>query len=179
MDKDHLKENLKAAVKDYNDFPTKGIVFKDICPIFNDPLLTKTLFDVMSDDIKDIDFTHLVGLESRGFLFLAPLAITLEKKFMLIRKPGKLPGKVISRKYKKEYGEDFLEVQDGVLNENCKCLIVDDLLATGGTAEAAAELILQAGGKIAGFVFLIELNGLNGMDKLQKFGGTTEVILKF
>lgn len=158
---------LKSFIRDIEDFPKKGIVFKDITPLLKDPqafnYATKALLDLI--DTKEIN--KVVGMESRGFFFAPLLASKLKCGFVPIRKVGKLPAKTIQETYALEYGEDVLEIHEDAIQKGDRVLIHDDVLATGGTAEAVCKLVTRLGGEIVQCNFLIELDFLHGKDKLK------------
>jgi adenine phosphoribosyltransferase len=160
---------LKVAIRDIPDFPKEGIVFKDITPIMMNSELSNEVLDHLCDLYKDSGIDAIAGIESRGFLFGYPLAMRLGLPFILIRKKGKLPYKKISHSYDLEYGSATIEMHTDAVRENQRVLIHDDLLATGGSAEAAAVLVEKSGGKVAGFNFLVSLNFLDGDKKLENF----------
>ena len=164
-----IELKIKDAIRDVVDFPKPGIVFKDITPILSDPLLTKEVVDEMARQVKDLSLDAIVGVESRGFWFGIMLANELGIPFVPIRKKGKLPYKTVSYAYDLEYGSAEIEMHKGAIKENWNVLIHDDLLATGGTAAAAAELIRLEKGKIAGFSFVIDLTFLKGSVLLKKY----------
>lgn len=164
-----VEEKLRSAIRDVPDFPKPGIVFKDITPIMQNAELSNEVLDEMYAMYKDQDISAVAGIESRGFLFGYPLAMRLGLPFILIRKKGKLPYKKISYDYDLEYGSATIEMHVDAVGNKQKVLIHDDLLATGGSAEAAAHLIEKSGGEVAGFNFLVGLNFLNGEEKLKKF----------
>lgn len=158
--------DLKALIKDIPDFPQPGIVFRDITTLLQDPGGLKQTIDQISEQGAKLNPDCIVGIESRGFIFGMPTAYNLSKGFVPVRKGGKLPRAVHAVEYSLEYGKDRLEVHQDAFTPGSSVLIVDDLLATGGTAAAAAELIQKAGAKVAGFAFVIELVGLAGRDNL-------------
>ena len=160
-------ENLKKYIVEIKDFPRKGIVFKDLNPIYKDPKRWNELMLPLQKLISSSKPDYLAGIESRGFISASALAFKHDVGFIPIRKPKKLPGKVIGVNYKLEYGEDRLEIQEHSIEHNSKIIIIDDLLATGGTAEAAGKLIKLAGGNLIGFAFLVELTELQGRNKLD------------
>jgi adenine phosphoribosyltransferase len=164
-----LEEKIKSIIRDVPDFPKEGIIFKDITPIMLDAQLSNEIVDYMAGFYKDKGLTKIAGIESRGFLFGYPLAMKLGLPFILIRKAGKLPYHKISHSYDLEYGSATIEMHVDAINDSDKVLIHDDLLATGGSAQAAAELINKCGGEIAGFSFLVALNFLNGNEKLMQY----------
>tara|TARA_Y100000766_G_C18904620_1_gene605156 strand:+ start:1760 stop:2278 length:519 start_codon:yes stop_codon:yes gene_type:complete len=161
-------ENLKKYISEIKDFPKEGIVFKDINPIYKDPKLWNELMIPLQKLISTSKPDYLAGIESRGFISASALAFKHEIGFIPIRKPNKLPGNVLGVNYKLEYGEDRLEIQQNVIEKNSRVLVIDDLLATGGTASAAGNLIKKAGGNLIGFAFLIELLELEGRIKLDR-----------
>ncbi len=160
-------ENLKKYIKEINDFPKDGIVFKDLNPIYKDPNIWNELMLPLQKLITTSKPDYIAGIESRGFISASALAFKLQVGFIPIRKPHKLPGEVIGVNYKLEYGDDKLEIQQNSFEKNSKILIIDDLLATGGTASAAGKLIRNAGGNLIGYAFLVELTELNGRNKLD------------
>ncbi len=160
-----LEESIKKAIRDVADFPKPGILFKDITPIFYDQKLCSQIVDGFIEKM-DKKPDAIVGIESRGFLFGFLMANKLNIPFVLIRKSGKLPYKTVSYEYALEYGTSKIEIHEGALEKDWNVLIHDDLLATGGTAEAAAELVKKLGAKVFGFNFVVGLEFLNGKDKL-------------
>ncbi len=158
--------NLDSYIRDIPDFPKKGIVFKDITPLLASPEGFKQTIDVLADEYAGAGVTKVMGAEARGFIFGGALAYRLGAGFVPARKPGKLPHAIKSVVYALEYGTDTLEVHADAIGADDVVLIVDDVLATGGTAAAKAELVRAAGGRVAGFAFLIELDFLNGREKL-------------
>ena len=157
-----LEERVRAAVRDVPDFPKPGIVFKDITPLLLDAALFREVTDAMADWARAADVTHIVGIESRGFIFGAPVAQALGAGFVPMRKPGKLPGVTVSERYALEYGTDTLEVHADAFTGSRGVMIVDDVLATGGTAAAACRLVARAGGAVVLCGFLMELGFLDG-----------------
>ena len=164
-----ISERLDQVIRDVPDFPKPGILFKDITPILLDAQLTRDLVDEMAISVKDLNLDAIVGVESRGFWFGIMLANKLNIPFIPIRKKGKLPYKTVSYKYDLEYGSAEIEMHQEELKENWNVLIHDDLLATGGTAAASAELILMQKAKVAGFSFVVDLAFLNGSETLKKY----------
>ena len=160
-------EHLKKYINEIKDFPKEGIVFKDINPIYKDPELWNEIMFPLQKLISTYKPKYIAGIESRGFITASALAYKNNIGFIPIRKPNKLPGEVIGINYKLEYGDDRLEIQKNLFNKNSNIILVDDLLATGGTACAAGKLIEQAGGKLIGYLFLLELTKLKGRDKLN------------
>jgi adenine phosphoribosyltransferase len=169
----NLEERIKSVIRDVPDFPKKGIIFKDISTIMLDPALSADIIDHLVEIYKDLGIEAIAGIESRGFLFGYPLAIRLGVPFILIRKQGKLPYKKISHDYELEYGTATIEMHTDVIKPGQKVLIHDDLLATGGSASAAAELIQKCGGEVIGFNFLVSLSFLDGTKKLQNYSKNT------
>lgn len=173
-----LKEKLEKTIENIPDFPKAGIQFKDITPIFLDPSLYQ---DVIQDFVEfskgKVDV--VCGIESRGYLFGIAIAVALGVSFVLIRKKGKLPPPFVGQKYDLEYGSSEIEMKTGHIQPGQKVLIHDDLLATGGTTEAAALLIEKQGGVASQFSFLIGLKDLNGKQKLEKFGAEIHTILEY
>ncbi|MXS70533.1 adenine phosphoribosyltransferase [Flavobacteriaceae bacterium W22] len=178
MASEQLIKRLEATIENIPDFPIPGIQFKDISPIFLDPKLYE---DVIADLVKfsrgKVD--AVCGIESRGYLFGIAVAVALDVPFVLIRKKGKLPPPVISEKYDLEYGSAEIETREGQIKKGQKVLIHDDLLATGGTTEAAAKLVQKQGADVVQFSFLIGLKDLNGEEKLRKFSADIYSILQY
>ena len=158
--------NLDSFLRDVPDFPKPGIMFKDISPLHASPKAMAYTIDSMAERVSDMKIQSIAGIESRGFLFGTPLAMKLGVGFTPIRKPGKLPADTTAVEYLLEYGTDKLEIHNDAVNDGDAVLIVDDVLATGGTAQAACELVKLVGGSIAGCLFLLELGFLNGREKL-------------
>lgn len=159
--------DLSKFIRDIPNFPRDGIVFKDITPLLADPAAFQESVDRMSDYFEGAAIDAVAAAEARGFLFAAPLALRLKKPLVPLRKPGKLPHRTYSLKYELEYGTAELHMHVDGVNQGSKVLLVDDLLATGGTMEAAAQLIEQAGGTVTGFAFLVELDFLAGRQRLK------------
>jgi adenine phosphoribosyltransferase len=174
-----LIEKLKGTIRDVPNFPKEGIVFKDISTIMLDPVLSGQVLDYLTDYYKNANLDAVAGIESRGFLFGYPLAIRLGIPFILIRKEGKLPYKKISHAYQLEYGSAVIEMHTDAITAGQSVLIHDDLLATGGSAAAAAELIQKCGGTIAGFSFLVGLDFLNGEEKLKQFSDNIVNLVRY
>lgn len=162
-------EKLKELIRDVPDFPVKGIIFKDITPLLLNPKAFQFAVEKMTEPFKGEKVDKVMAVESRGFIFGAPIALKLNAGLVLIRKKGKLPWKTLTYSYSLEYGEETVEVHEDAINEGEKVLIVDDLLATGGTARAMIELAKKLGGKVAGVTFLIELTFLKGREKLKDY----------
>lgn len=169
--------NLESKIRNIQDFPKPGIGFKDITTLLKDGEAFKEAIDKIVENLKDKDIDYVVGPEARGFLLGAPVAYALGVGFVPIRKPGKLPAEVVSFEYDLEYGTDKIEMHKDSIEEGKKVAIIDDLLATGGTVEAATKLIESLGGEIASIQFLIELEFLNGRNKLK--GYDVESIIKY
>lgn len=161
-----IEAKIKKVIRDVHDFPKAGIIFKDITPIMMDPILSNEILDYLHDLYSQQRIDVVAGIESRGFLFGYALAMKLNVPFVLIRKSGKLPYEKISYSYELEYGNATIEMHTDAIKKNQRVLIHDDLLATGGSAEAASKLIIQAGGIVAGFNFLVGLDFLKGDDKI-------------
>jgi adenine phosphoribosyltransferase len=157
---------VRAAIRDVPDFPKKGIVFKDLTPVLADPALFGKVIDAFVARWKDQRIARVVSVESRGFLFGAPLAYAIGAGLGIVRKPGKLPYQTVREAYDLEYGQDALELHIDAVTAGERVLVVDDLLATGGTAAAAARLVERQGGVVAGLAFVVELGVLNGRDRL-------------
>lgn len=160
-------KTVRDYITDIPDFPEKGIIFRDITTVFQSAEGMKLAVDGIIDLVGDLEFDVVAGTESRGFLLGAPVAYALGKGFVLIRKKGKLPRETVSKKYALEYGEAEIEIHKDAVKPGERVLLVDDLIATGGTIRAAAELIERLGGSVAGAAFLIELAGLEGRKTLE------------
>ena len=161
--------NLKEKISEYQDFPKKGILFRDFSPILNDPAAMSFVVEEFSKQFHPKDVDTFVGIESRGFIIASILAQKYGKGMVMLRKEGKLPGKTVKTSYTIEYGKAVLEIQKSALNQGEKVVICDDLLATGGTAKAAAKLVEEVGGKVTGFAFIIELTDLNGIKEINNY----------
>jgi adenine phosphoribosyltransferase len=161
---------IRAAIRDVPDFPVPGIRFRDITPLLADAELFIEVTDAMATPFLDAGITHVAGIESRGFILAAPVAQRLRGGFIPIRKRGKLPGPTLRERYGLEYGTDELEIHRDACPAASRVLIVDDVLATGGTALASARLIEEAGGTVAGFSFLAVLSSHAGASRLDEFG---------
>lgn len=160
---------LENIIRDVPDFPKPGIMFKDITPLLENPVVAKEILQTLKQKVAAFKPDAILGVESRGFLFGMPLAIELELPFITVRKKGKLPWKTVSYSYALEYGTAEVEMHVDSVKKGMRVLIHDDLLATGGTAAAAAELINMQGGSVAGFAFIVELGFLSGRQKLQSY----------
>ena len=160
-------EDLKQYIRDIPGFPKEGIVFHDITPLLQNAKAYEAAVDEMAKLLEGKEIDYLVGIEARGFIFASALAMKLGTGLVIVRKPGKLPYVTINASYNLEYGSDSLEVHRDAIHEGSKVVLVDDLLATGGTAAAAGELIGQLGGEVLGYCFLVELLELEGKKLLD------------
>ncbi len=158
--------DIRDHIRAVPDFPKPGIMFRDITPVMEDPAAYKAALAGLKQLLADVEFDNFAAIESRGFIFGGPLAVAMDKAMVLVRKAGKLPAKTRSVTYSLEYGEATLEAHVDSFKPGDRVLIVDDLLATGGTAEATAKLVIAAGATVAGFLFLVELDFLDGQAKL-------------
>ncbi len=158
---------LKEHIRDIPDFPKKGIVFKDITPVLRSPQAFAAAVDGLVDAVATHEFDLICGIESRGFLFGAAMAYRLGRGFIPVRKPGKLPYRTIQESYALEYGTNTVEIHEDAVDPGQRVLVVDDLLATGGTAEATGKLIRRLGGVVAAYLFVVELSFLNGRPRFQ------------
>ncbi|MBD1872073.1 adenine phosphoribosyltransferase [Nodosilinea sp. FACHB-131] len=158
--------DLKAHIRDIPDFPKPGILFRDITPLLGDPTALQYTIDLFAEQVAEHRPDYIVGIESRGFIFGMPLSYKLGVGFAPVRKPGKLPAAVHTASYALEYGKDTLELHQDAFPAGSRVLIIDDLIATGGTAAAAAQLVEQTDCTVAGYGFVIELVGLEGRTKL-------------
>ncbi|SHE84047.1 MULTISPECIES: adenine phosphoribosyltransferase [Caloramator] len=169
--------NLVEKIRIIEDFPKKGISFKDVTTLLKDGEAFKYAVDKMIEYAKDKNIDLVVGPEARGFVFGTPVAYGLGVGFVPVRKPGKLPADTLKYEYDLEYGSDCLEIHKDAIKPGQRVLIVDDLLATGGTIASVANLVEQLGGEVVGMCFLIELTGLNGREKLAKYD--VESLIKY
>lgn len=160
---------LKEIIRDIKDFPKEGIVFKDISTLLKDPDAFQEAIAQMVEHYSDLEFDYIVGIEARGFIVGAPMSLAMKKGFIPIRKPGKLPAETISANYELEYGTNTIEIHKDAVEPGDKILIIDDLLATGGTVKAAVELIEELGAEVVSIGFLLELGFLNGRDKFKGY----------
>jgi adenine phosphoribosyltransferase len=158
---------LKSALRQFPNFPSEGILFEDFLPIFAKPELFQKLVDAFKLHVGDTKVDYVVGLESRGFLFGPTLALALGAGFIPVRKPGKLPGQTLEATFQKEYGTDKFQIQEGVIPKGARVLVVDDILATGGSASAAGLLVEKSGAQVVEYLFVMELDFLKGRDKLN------------
>ncbi len=161
--------NLKEKIIEFPDFPSKGILFRDISPLLRDPETISFIVNEFSRRYKSTEVDLLAGIESRGFPLACALALKYNRGMIMIRKQGKLPGRTEKVSYNIEYGNATMEIQSDAVKSGQKVLICDDLLATGGTAEAAASLVEKIGGRVAGFVFIVELTELRGSEVIKNY----------
>ena len=171
--------DLKKYIRSIPDYPKKGILFRDITTLIKDKDAFKECIDQMSKILSDLKFDKIAAIESRGFLFASALCYNLSKPLILMRKKNKLPAEKYSQEFELEYGKATLEIHQDSINNNEKILIVDDLIATGGTAEAAAKLIEKSSGKVCAFIFVINLFDLNGRKLLEDKGYKTFSLIDF
>ena len=160
-------EDIKKSIRNVSDFPKPGIQFKDITPLLQAPELFNEVINIFYERYKEKNIDAIVGIESRGFIFAAPLALKLNCAFVLARKGGKLPSDIVTAHYDLEYGTDLIEMHKDAINGGDRILIVDDLIATGGTAKSTGFLVEKLGGNIVSFAFLINLVDLKGVEKLK------------
>lgn len=158
--------NLADYIRDIPDFPQPGIIFKDICPLLKDPQALRAAVDQLTEYARSLDVDYIVGIESRGFILGAPVAVQLGKGFIPVRKPGKLPYQTEKIEYSLEYGSGQLEIHADALAKGARVLVIDDLLATGGTVYGTRALVERLGATVAGVAFVIELTFLKGREKL-------------
>ena len=171
------KLNWQDEIRTIPDFPEKGILFRDITTLLKKGEAFAAMIDEVAEKVLPMNPEVIVGPESRGFILGAAVAYQLKKGFVPVRKPGKLPAEILSHEYALEYGTDVLEIHRDAIQKGQRVVVVDDLLATGGTAEATARMVEELGGVVAGFVFLIELTYLDGREKLE--GYSVETLLKY
>lgn len=172
-----MKE-LKDYIRSIPDFPNKGIIYRDITTVLQDKDGLQLAINSMQDSLKGVDFDVIVGPESRGFIFGVPIAYNLNKSFVPVRKKGKLPCKTIEESYDLEYGKATIEIHKDAISKGQKVVIVDDLIATGGTIEAIIKLVERLGGEVVKIVCLIELPDLNARARLNKYDISTSVSFK-
>ena len=171
------KQIILNSIRDIPDFPKPGIIFKDITTLLNNPKAYGLLIDHLTNRYKQMNIEYIVGLDARGFIFGASLATKLNIGFVPVRKKGKLPGDTISEKYELEYGFDEVEIhKDAFNNKNAKVLIIDDLIATGGTASAAAKLVKATGVTLVEYCFILNLTFLDGVKKVEQFAPVYSVL---
>jgi len=161
--------NLKEKIIEFPDFPSKGILFRDISPLLRDPETISFIVNEFSRHYKSTEIDLLAGIESRGFPLACALALKYNKGMIMIRKQGKLPGRTEKASYNIEYGNATMEIQTDAVKSGQRVLICDDLLATGGTAKAAASLVEKIGGRVAGFAFIVELTELRGSEVIKNY----------
>ena len=171
--------DLKKHIRSIPDYPKKGILFRDITTLIKDAEAFKYTNDRIIEIARKIDFDKVAAIESRGFVFASTVSYKLNKPFVLLRKKNKLPAEVHSIDFELEYGKATIEIHKDSIEKNEKILVIDDLIATGGTAEAAGKLIEISGGKVAGFIFVINLFDLNGCENLVKKGYKVENLIEF
>ena len=169
-------EDVKEKIRAVPDFSKKGIIFRDITTGLKDAETLQVMVDYLCDQYKDCKIDYIAGIESRGFIFGMPMAYKLDCGFIPVRKPNKLPAETIKESYDLEYGSDSIEIHADAIEKGANVLVVDDLLATGGTAQAACKLVKKAGGNLVGAAFLIELEALNGRDKLTDCGKVVSML---
>jgi len=174
-----LKEKVGRAIRDIPNFPKQGILFKDITPILEDPELTNEVTDGLIEPFKNNEIDAVLGIESRGFFWGLLMAQRMKVPFIPVRKEGKLPYKTIKHKYDLEYGSAVIEVHEDAIKAGSKVLIHDDLLATGGTASAAAKLVMKRQAVVAGFSFLVILNFLKGTDVLKPISPQIHSVVEY
>lgn len=171
----NLTESIRGALRVIPDYPKPGIQFQDITPVLQDGRLFRQVREELAAPFRDAGITHVVGIEARGFILAAPVAVTLGAGFIPLRKPGKLPWKTVRHEYELEYGTDSLEAHADACPPGANVLIVDDVLATGGTAAAAGALVRRLSGKVAGWSFLLAIKGLSGHTRLES--GPVHIVL--
>jgi adenine phosphoribosyltransferase len=169
--------NLNDYIRDIKDFPKPGILFKDITPLLKSPEAFNETLKQMEDKLSGVDFDYIIGVEARGFMFATALAARMGKGMIPVRKPGKLPAETYRKDYDLEYGSAGLEIHKDAFNEGDKLVIVDDILATGGTVEAVVHMVKEMGGKVEKVLFLAELDFLNGRSKLE--GERVDALIKY
>ncbi|WDE96862.1 adenine phosphoribosyltransferase [Lentisphaera profundi] len=162
-----MSDDFSSCLRDIPDFPSPGIIFKDISPLLANPQKFTEVIDAMAKIIEDQSIDFLLGIDSRGFIFASALAQKLKIGMVMARKPGKLPGEVVSQSYDLEYGSATLEIQKDAFEAGDRILVIDDVLATGGTARAASDLVEKMGAHTAGYLFFVELEFLNGRQVLN------------
>lgn len=162
-----FKEDLKNIIKTYPDFPKKGILFRDILPVLKSPIIFRKLIESLSDKEIFKDSQAIIAIDARGFLFGSAIAFLLSKPLVLARKPGKLPGQLTNNSYELEYGENSLSVQDDSIKDLDNFVIVDDLLATGGTVNSVSEILSKKNKKVLGLVVVVELEALKARNKFN------------
>jgi adenine phosphoribosyltransferase len=174
-----IRNQIKAQIKSIPDYPKPGILFRDVTSLLENSSAYQATIKLLADQYRDMGFTKIVGTEARGFFFGAPLALELGLGFVPVRKPGKLPRETMSESYELEYGTDTLEIHVDAIEAGDKVLVVDDLLATGGTIEATTNLIRRLGGIVDHAAFVINLPEIGGAKRLQQLGLTVYSICEF
>ena len=162
-------KKIEEYVRSIPDFPEPGIIFRDVTSILQDPDGLKLSIDLIQEKLEGLDFDMIAGTESRGFIFGVPVAYNMHKAFVPVRKKGKLPCETVSREYALEYGTAAIEIHKDAIKPGQKVVVIDDLIATGGTIEAAVKLIEELGGEVVKVVFLMELAGLKGRERLKDY----------
>ena len=162
-----MSDDLKQAIRDVHDFPKEGIVFKDISPVLEDPVLFRKACELLQETAAEQKIDKVVGIDARGFIFAAPIALGLDAGFVPVRKKGKLPWRTIATEYELEYGSNTVEMHEDAILPGERVMLVDDLLATGGTAAAAVKLLHTLKAEVVCVSFLVELSFLNGREKIN------------
>lgn len=162
-------KTVEEYIRSIPDFPEPGVIFRDVTSLLQDADGLKLAIDEMIKALENVDFDIVAGTESRGFIFGVPVAYAMHKPFIPVRKAGKLPCETVSQEYDLEYGSATIEIHKDSIKPGQKVVLIDDLIATGGTIEAAAKLVEQLGGEVVKMLFLLELSGLNGRDKLKDY----------
>ena len=171
--------SIKSRIRTIENYPIEGVMFRDITTLLKDPIGLRSSIDALVNRYKDLEIDKVVAIESRGFIIGAPLAYLLNIGLVLIRKPGKLPSDTIKQNYELEYGTDCIEVHTDAINEGDKVLIVDDLIATGGTAEAAVKLVHKMNGEVIECCFVIDLPDIGGRARLENMGEKVFTLCEF
>lgn len=174
-----IQKKIAASIRDINDFPVKGVIFKDITPIMKDISLFNEIIEFFYNRFKDMKIDKIAAIESRGFIFAMPLAVKMNIPFIPIRKKGKLPAKTIEANYDLEYGQATIEIHEDAIEKGENILVIDDLLATGGTVNASVELIEKLGAKAVAAAFVVELTFLNGRKNIKNREMEVVSILKY
>ncbi len=176
-DTESAEDLIKSRIRAIQDYPKPGIIFRDITPLLKDSVLFSKCIDLMAEKVSKYNFDYIAGIEARGFIVGSALSYKTGKGFIPIRKKGKLPYAKISKDYQLEYGMETIEIHKDSVERGSKVLIVDDLLATGGTASASADLIKSLGAKVSGYAFIVELQFLEGRKRLS--GDNVTVLIKY
>ncbi len=164
-----IQNKIKSSIRNINDYPKEGIIFRDITTLLKDSEVLELSIDQLIESLKGIEFDYILAPESRGFIFGMPVAYKMKKGFIPVRKPNKLPSDVIKKEYDLEYGSSILEMHSDAINPSDKVVIIDDLLATGGTCKAIIEMVEEIGAEVVSVNFLIELDGLMGREVLKSY----------